>query len=185
MFVMIVIVMKQHFLLQSMLLVRMVFRHFCFVVVTVIVTVCPVFVVVARSILHTFHMGFVQQFHAVHHSHHITLQINGRQNRLYPGIRLTTQIDEQIALLHRQNIRRSRFIGMALCAGGQQQCHIDQIAAGSPGQIIGREHGDHNIKSILCRSFRLNMCRPTADQQQCRSQNQGDKTLSHKFSLII
>ena len=161
-------------------------RLFLFVVMAfVFAGLVSVVMVVTRLHLHALGMDLFQQFHAVHHPHHISLQIDGAEDGLHPGVGLAAQIDEQVALLHGQNVRRGRLVGMAFRTRRQQQRHIGQFSRGGPCQVEGREHRHNDVQRVLPRRSAFDMILPASGQQQCRRQEQGHNSLSHRLSSII
>ena len=79
-----------------------------------------VMVMFVLVVLHTLHGLLLQQIHAVDHPQGLALGLHRLQNRLHPGVRLTPQVNEQVALLDRQNIGWSGLVGVALGPRRQQ-----------------------------------------------------------------
>ena len=129
-----------------------------------------VFVVMADFGLHSLYQFLLQQRHAVDHAELLSTGLHCVQNGLHPFVGLAAQIDEQIAVLHRQNIRRGRLIGVAFRAGRQQQLHVRQPAGGGPCKIIGRKHGGHDAQSPR---FPLRGRLAAGSQQQAEGEQQG------------
>ena len=138
--------------------------------VAVFSLIMVVFVIMADFGLHSLYQFFLQQRHAVDHAELLSAGLHGVQNGLHPFIGLAAQIDEQIAVLHRQNIRRGRLIGVTFRAGRQQQLHVRQSASGGPGKIIGRKHSGHDVQSPW---FPLRDRLTTGSQQQAEGEQQG------------
>ena len=118
--------------------------------------------------LHPLRMLLLQRFHAVDHGQRLSCRLCRIQNRLHPAVGLAAQIQKQVAVLHPQNVRRGRFIGVALRSRRQQQLHIRQITGSSPRKIIGREHSCHNMQFSVCRFRR-------GRRLAARQQSQGQK----------
>ena len=71
------------------------------------ITVIMALMVVAWSLLHPLHGCLFQKLHALGHPQCLPLRLHSGENRIHPGVTLTAKADEQIALLHRQNVRSS------------------------------------------------------------------------------
>ena len=100
-------------------------RHRSQMVVIVMVVMVAVFLVVMPCLfLHPLRMLLLQRFHAVDHGQRLSCRLRRIQNRLHPAVGLTAQMQKQVAVLHPQNVRRGRFIGVALRSRRQQQLHI-------------------------------------------------------------
>ena len=109
-----------------------------------------VVMVVARLIaLHTLHRLLLQKRHTVHHPQDGALRFHGLQDGIHPGVGLAAQVQEEIARLHRQDIRGSRLIGVALSPRRQQQLHIRQLSPGGAGKVVGREHRGHHMQPAV------------------------------------
>ena len=142
------------------------------VVFMALLVVMVVMVVVSRQ-LHSLDVIFLQHLHAVHHLQGRSAGLHRVQNGLNPGLALTAQIDEEVTVLHRHNIRRRGLIGVALRAGGQQQLHIRPVSCGGPSKVIGREHGSYNFQlSIVISRFLRCLCGTAAGQQQYTQQKE-------------
>ena len=122
-------------------------------------------VTVAGVHLHTFHMGLLQQVHTVHHPQKFPLRLDGGENGVHPGVAFAAQIDEQVAVLHRQNVGGGGLIGVALHPRRQQHFHIGPIACHGTGKVVGRKHGDHNAWPVVTRLRGDGVLRAAAEKQ--------------------
>lgn len=78
-------------------------------------------VLMAGQLFHSLHSLFFQEFHTVDHPQSLALRLNGREDGLHPGIRFSAQVQKQVTLLYRQNIRGGRLVGVTLRPRRQQQ----------------------------------------------------------------
>ena len=115
-------------------------RYFAFAMVVMFLLV-----VMANFGLHSFYGFLFQQGNAVDHAELFSPRFNGRKDGLHPGVGLAAQIDEQVAVPHRQDIRRRRLVRMTLGPRRQQQRHIRQFSRSGPGKVIGRKHRGHDL----------------------------------------
>ena len=151
-----------------------IFRHLAQAMVLMLAVVVVAFMplvvmVVPRLGLHSLHIFLFQQLHTVHHFHHGAGGLHGVQDGVHPGVGLAAQVNEQVAVPHRQDVRRRRLVGMGLRARRQQQRHIRQLSGRGPGKIIGRKHSGHDLHPV--RVLGLRRLAAAAQQQAAQDQN--------------
>ena len=139
-----------------------------------------VMIVVLVSAAHALHGLLLQQVHAVHHPQAFPLGLNGGEDGVHPGVGLAPQIDEEVAVPDPEDIRRGGLVGVALCAGGQQQGHVPVGPGSGSGEVIGRKNGGHDLQPPVLRLRR----RGGASAQQRQGAEQG-KELFHKGSFLL
>ena len=138
-------------------------------------------VVMALVVFHALHCLLLQQVHTVHHPQGLALHVHGLQNRLHPSVGFAAQIEEQIALLHCQNVRRGGLVGMALCSRRQQKLHLCQLSPGGPGEIIGGEYRSHHCQPLFPLMLRRSL---SAGGQQKHHRQRGTQPNTFFHSLI-
>ena len=143
-----------------------------------------VFVVVAIFVaLHALHCLLFQQRDAVHHPQALAPQVHRLQDRLHPGVRLPAQVEEQIAVLHCQDVRRRWLIGVALGSRRQQQLHLRQVSARRPGKIISRKHGGHHRQLVRITVLRRALPAGRERQQHCHGRTEKGNVL-HRYAPL-
>ena len=141
-----------------------------------------VLMVMAGFFLHPLHGLFLQKLHTVHHPQRGPCPLRGVQNGIHPGVGLPTQVNEEVTLLYRQNVRRCRFVGMALRPRRQQQRYIRIVSPCRPGKIISRKNRGHNMQlSVILLLRALPAGRQSQYQQS--AQQCGDPSLQNKSSF--
>ena len=133
-----------------------------------------VMVVVA---LHALHGLLLQKIHAVHELEGAAGGLRRREDGVHPGIGLAAQVQKQVALLHRQNVRRRGLIGMALRPRRQQQRYLHVLAAAGAGKIVSGEHRRHDLQRLFSILRRLGGLLGAAAGQQQGTQQHPAKSL--------
>ena len=111
------------------------------------VLVVLLMVVVMALGCHALQGLLVQGVHAVDHPQGLRRALQGGEDGLHPGVGLAAEIDEEAAVLHRQDVPGGGLVGVALRPGGQEQGDLRRLAADGAGQVIGREAGGHDGKA--------------------------------------
>ena len=117
------------------------------VAVVVMVLVVLLMVVVMALGCHALQGLLVQGVHAVDHPQSLRRALQGGEDGLHPGVGLAAEVDEEAAVLHRQDVPGGGLVGVALRPGGQEQGDLRRLAADGAGQVIGREAGGHDGKA--------------------------------------
>ena len=137
--------------------------------------------VMVLVVFHALHCLLLQQVHAVHHPQSLALHVHGLQDRLHPGVGFSAQIEEEIALLHCQNVRRGGLIGVALRPRRQQEPHLCQLSPGDPGEVIGGEYRGHHCQPLFPPMLRRSL---SAGGQQKHQRQRGTQPNTLFHSLI-
>ena len=112
-----------------------------------VVFVVLVMVVVVALGGHALQGLLVQSIHAVDHPQGLRRALQGGKDGLHPGVGLAAEVDEEAAVLHRQDVPGGGLVGVALRPGGQEQGDLRRLAADGAGQVIGGEAGGHDGKA--------------------------------------
>ena len=142
------------------------FRHAAEMVFVLMVMRVLILVMMADLLLHPFRVDLLQRFYAVDHGKRGACGLRCVQNRFHPTVRFAAEVQEQVAALHGQNVRRGGLIGVALRPRREQELHIRQVSGGGTGKIIGREDGSHDLQAagVLC--WGRSQCWCTAGEQR-------------------
>ena len=89
----------------------------------------------------------VQGVHAVDHPQGLRRALQGGEDGLHPGVGLAAKVDEEAAVLHRQDVPGGGLVGVALRPRGQEQGDLRRLAADGAGQVIGGKAGGHDGKA--------------------------------------
>ena len=152
-------------------------------------------IVVMFLILHALHDFFLYGIHIVHHSDYGHIRcIEGCQRLVQPVFHSAAITDEDIRMLDRANVSRSRFKGMAVHAGRDHHLKINPVSCDLPHKIIIRKQGHRNlqlsvflrrcIKSALAAHGRCTSPKDQGHAKKCCCQTK-DRTASAVCAFFL